>query len=684
MSLDVPLNPVFLLSFNMRYTDIDSRNDTRTSDGAELVTNTSDDTFEPRVELLWDNPYYSWNNGFKIRKKDTDSDVTGVTRIEENYFSRFEVEEGLLVPRLTFQYGWFRNSDNLLVTKLDSNENRVSADAEKNLGPFRFLYNFDGDRFDNDINRLVEDRIDHEATITYNQNFWRNRISLFGDVRGRANRTIAKRPPLINITGAAIELVRVTDQGFYSDGPDDANPLDDPLTVGYTDLIDGDTGTPADPPGASTEVNLNMELQNLGVRLQTTQSVDTIFLYIVDEDSIGPDETDLDGITWRVFFSNTASNVWTEVSGVSADFNLDESRFEISFPSTAGRFFRIRNENKTQEGILVTEMDAVSTDVSEEELKLKRRDVTESFDEDVTARVTFRPFRFISFNYDFFFSQLHVEPEGAQDLDRVHTGTISFTPHPILGVSARAQRSYSDLAGRDTLPRIEDLYTAAVTSTPLPTLTHSVTFTRREERERPTVLEMEVDTGRDDTAIYDITAEVYRNFVLGLEVTWARSWDLANREPSTITSQGLLRLDATLRPDLRISGDYTGGQVREGVLRSERRISEGQILVSYRPTTRISTQALYDFQDEAENKGLEQTYQINWIAFTGGTLDLTANFSLTKDTRSNELQQRGGFAFFWRPRRWIQVELKYSVQRDDEEDSRSERQTVSGTVSLRR
>jgi hypothetical protein len=237
------------------------------------------------------------------------------------------------------------------------------------------------------------------------------------------------------------------------------------------------------------------------------------------------------------------------------------------------------------------------------------------------------------------------------------------------------------LDGEDNPPEIEDRYTAGITSTPIPTLSQSVLFTRTEQREK--LQGGEIDIRRDDNLFYSITGEIFRNFRLGTEATWSRTFNLEESEPSSITAQVLFRVDAVLRRDLRISGDYAYGWDREGVQRAQSRISNGEFFISYRPTPRLNTQAQYDFLDEGNNRGLEQTYRFSWTAFTGGTLDCTVDFELTKDTKTNELTRRGGIIFIWKPKRSVQMDIQYNAFREDVDVSRLERQTVSGTFTMR-
>lgn len=673
--LDIPINPVLLFSYNMRYTDIDNRTDFRDEDGVQQVVNTSDDTFEPQGELIWTNPYFEWTNSYRIRTNDNESAAFGVTRTEDNITSIFTVNEGPRFPRVDMQYEWFRNSDNLLTPRLDSNENDVSLDMEKSLGPARIRYEFNANRADNDISRLIEDRIDHSGQFTYSQSFFNNLVFVSGDYEIDATRRVNSRPPLTGTAELDFVVERETDRGLFRDGdgnPDatPANPLDDDLNVSVPDLIDGDTAS-----STGTTIDLKTKLQNIGVRLQVSESVDTIYVYIIKPPTVS--EATLESITWTVYVG-TASNSWTALAGVTVDFNVIESRFEFSIPVTTGRFFRVRNEvgSGTVENILVTEMVVGIQASGQEEFRLKQRQVRESYDQDLTTRVTLQPFRFLSISHDLFYSKANIDPEDAEDIERSNAGTLTFAPHPILEFSARAQRSYTDLDGDENAPDVEDLYTAVLSSVFLPTLTQSITFSRREEEEKRQV--GMVDMRRNDSFLYNLTAEVYRNLTLGWIATWDRSWDFEENTPSTITVEGLFSVNAVLRRDLKISGDYAYGWVREGPLRAQRRLSEGDFIISYRPTPRINSQAEYSFIDEGNNRGLEQNYRIVWTAFTGGALDCTVSFELLKDTGSNELERQGSIAVTWKPRRAMQLVVDYTGFREDIGLSRTERRTVSG------
>jgi hypothetical protein len=668
LSLDVPLNPVFLLSYNMLYTDLDTRSDDRSEDGVKQITDTSNETFEPRAELLWDNPFFSWNNGFRFRKNDFESNDVGETRTQDNYFSRLRVDEDTYIPETKMRYEWTRRSDNLLVPETDTNENRLDVELTKHLGPFRANYDLRADRNDNDITNVIRDRVDQLGVITYSQSFFNNLISAFGEYQIEADRTITKTPP----SGGTLEGVREAVDGLYLDGADTPDtPLDDELDSGFSDLIDSVTTVAADPPGTNIEVNLEVAFQNLGVRIQIAQEVNKIFVYV---DRLPTSEAALDAIQWRVFFSNTSAKEWTEIVGVSSDFVTTDRRFEITLPSsTVARFFRVRNTSTTTEEILITEMRVVG----EETFLEKVRRVEESYDQDATGRLTIQPLRFLSFIYDFFYSEINTRPQADQNLERFNSGTVIFNPHPIFSMTGRFQRAFFDLAGEDTVPETQDRYSAALTSTPLPTLTQSVAFTRLETSERQHG--GEVDTGRDDTFFYTLTGEVFRGLTLGLDLDWLRAWDLEQRLPAEITSKATFRVDAQLRPDLRITGDYAAGRRGGGDLPSSERISTGEFLITFRPTPRINAESRFTFQTEEANKGLDHEYRINWIVFSGGNLDLVTDYRYERTEDGGEEEHRGGVTVHWMINSKTILDLGWSILSENNGD-RLLRHT--GTVSF--
>lgn len=680
--LDIPLTSVFLLSYNMRYSDLETRLDFRADDGSVSVNNSSNEIFEPQVELLWDNVYFFWNNGFRFRKSDVETDFFGVTRTEENYFSRLEILEAHLFPKTLVRYDWVRRSDNLLVPGLDLNDNTVTVELDKSMGPIRLLYDFDASRSDNDISHLTETRLNQDGRVSISQSFWDDRIRMFGRYGISADRTISSRPPLSETMEVTFVNEFEADQGLFLEGdPLDIDPTDDLLASGFADLIDEDTSTAANPPGAPSEVDLKEELQNIGVRLQVNRTVDTIFVYIVRPATVT--EETLEAISWRVFVGTDADE-WTEIAGVTVSFNILESRFEFILPATSGRFFRVRNEvgSGTIEQILITEMVVASQAVGEEELRFRRRRVTETLDQDVATSLTFQPFRVLAFRYNFNYGQDMVEPEGEGSLRRIHSGTVSFFPHPIFRVSGLAQRTYSDPSGREDVPSTDDRLSVSISSTTLPTLTQSATFSRRERSERPTTVEEEVDVTRDDTFLYSVTGEIYRNFTLGVDFTWARSWDFTLNLPATITARADIRADIEVRPDLRISGDYRAGRERGGSLENRQRINNGTFTISYRPTPRINAEVDLLFRSEEGIKNLDQTYRLNWIVFAGGSVDFFVDYELSKREEEALEEHIGGVFVRWKVNRKMQFDVRWNVQSENN-SSRVLRQSATASLTLR-
>jgi hypothetical protein len=375
------------------------------------------------MELIWDNPFFEWSNGYRLRKNDNESDVTGTTRTEDNIFSRIRVQEGPFVPQVDLQYEWFHQSDNLLDPKLDSNENEVKLDIEKNLLPFIVRYEFKADRFDNDINQIIEDRIDHLGDVSFDRRFLNGVVSTSVNYQIDASRRIARRPPFAETVSVSREPDRALHLRQDDESPPDGNTTNDVLVdLGTSSsLIDGDTNTKATGTGGA-DISLDDDEQNLGLRFSINVEIDTIFIYIVDE--IPPAlESTLDAIRWEVFTGTSSSNWAPPVVGVSSDFNPIESRFEITFPSVTTRFIRVRNiDLTTGEAIFVTEVEAQG--LAGEDLSIKRRQVRETYDQDLTTRVTLQPLRFLSFTHDLFYTKVNVEPEDAEDIERSNTGTM--------------------------------------------------------------------------------------------------------------------------------------------------------------------------------------------------------------------------------------------------------------------
>lgn len=665
VSLDIPLSPVFLLALNMLYTDLDTRTDSRTEDGVQEVLNSSNETFEPRAELLWDNPYYSWNNGFRFRKADIQSDVLGVTRTQDNYFSRFNAEEDTYFPRTDVRYEWVRRSDNLLVPETDTNENRIDVDLIKHLGPFKVNYNLTGNRNDDDISNVIRDRIDQLGIVTYNQSFFKNIVSVFSEYKIDASREITRTPP----TGGSIEEVRTATRALYLQDTNDGDTSDDDINVSIPDLINGDTVTPTTPT-----INLNQQFHNMVEELQIPQEVNKIYIYLGDTPTTTSEAT-LDTFTWQVFTSNTAADQWSApIAGITTDFVPTENRFEITLPAgTTVRFFRVRNPNNLTETLRVSEMELIG----EETFLEKVRRVEENYNQDFTSRVTLQPLQYLSFIYDFFYSEINTRPIPDQSLERFNSGTVLFTPHPIFNMTLRYQRNFFDLAGDVSLPETEDRYSAAITSTPLPTLTQSVTFSRLESTERQQV--GDVDKRREDTFFYSLTGEVFRGFTMGMDVDWFRTWDYEQALPADITSEATLRVDAQLRPDLRVSGDYTAGRRRGGDRPNAERISTGEFIVTFRPTPRINSEAVLQFQTEEDTKGLDQEYRINWIVFTGGSVDVVVDYRYERTENTSEETHRGGLTTHWKVNNKLTLDFGWNVFSENNGDRLLRH---SGTVNL--
>ncbi len=191
---------------------------------------------------------------------------------------------------------------------------------------------------------LTQQRNEFRGLFT--DRYWDDRI----DITAGARLSFADQEQTIPVGSTLGEPVPIQVGLYLLDSTPDLDALDP-----APDLADGDVITPArtgnlpgDPTiqigGANTDRNLGMDLGFIRTISRIQVFVDAVS---------GPN------ILWAVYKSSDNLN-WTEVVGATAVFDQPFLRYDIRFPETTNRFFKVVNITaNSQANVAVTELSAI-------------------------------------------------------------------------------------------------------------------------------------------------------------------------------------------------------------------------------------------------------------------------------------------------------------------------------------
>lgn len=510
----------------------DSRN--RTEVDSDL-TRSSATRFEPIFDATLSSGVFSLNGGLRLRELITDGNKEDRIRLSERrWFTRlFLTPENL--PSLSFQVDRFDQKNDLKPKSVDKADTRYQLGTDYSYKDFTFSYLFSKQINENFVSGQTRDQLSHLGTLGY------SRPSLWGWLDVLGGYTINYTPTRTEFSSSGIaELGRSLSRGLRAAADlSPENSSDVPLT-NEPGLIGGTALVPL-------ELNISV-----GFEQAVSEPVSQIRLNLSPEPPFTiPNNLEL-FLNFRVFFTNDVTlTTWTELGGVSQNYNSLESRFELNFPSTTARFFKVyvsRNDFGAlirATGISAFNLEPVSAGTTRTESTLLHN-LNGSF----TVRPVTRPWTISTLAYDFFLTQLTQQPDSRRNLSGTHTVRLVAEPHRLLTSTFNYQHSFANSNQSGSKDTTFDVYSLVFSSTPLPTLNGSVTLTHTENRGdgKP--------ENRSDSGTMNVSARLYRNLDLDSTFALARSQDFLN-DQKTLSQSGTFNANAWLTPTLNATLGYS-------------------------------------------------------------------------------------------------------------------------------
>jgi hypothetical protein len=386
-----------------------------------------------------------------------------------------------------------------------------------------------------------------------------------------------------------------------------------PLTGMLADtpaLIDGNLTTPA--------ADLSDNFRNFGVEFSFPEEVDTVYLYI-ERRLLPGNEGDY---TWQVFSSDDG-DFWTPVStGLVARFEELQNRFEITFGFVTTRFLKVVN---TSFSLNEPPLAATEIQVLRDELRtgrVTRDDSRRSAD----ATFTWRAHEKVDLNLSSFASRQAIDTSAGTTVDEDWNSTLTTTVRPGRWVNTLRLQAVnrSRSLSRSEQDRIASL-TFAVS--PLDRLDLSISGTHRRNTARGDLL---VETNSVNVRV---GARFLHDIDLALDLSVLRQEDgtlgrIQNRRRANLS------LVTTLRPGLFLSNNWSVERFEfdDGNELGDRTDVDLRTRISYRPTRVLGATVEYVYQDIAGTSGDSQLYDLDWLPFPGGALQV--GFTLLRDQRA--------------------------------------------------
>ena len=410
--------------------------------------------------------------------------------------------------------------------------------------------------------------------------------------------------------------------------PDPADPVDNPLnlapklelTDGILNFIDTNSVRPVRP----------RDTGYFGFEPFDLQPINRLYLYL--ESSVDP--AVVAGLTWQVYTKLPTDTSWTlESVDVPFIYNNSLARFELIFATIDGpEFLLVVNNPANGVELVFTELEAfrlASTGDSTGPPTFK----STFYQTNIGAY--FRPFQFLSTSFSFNYDHSDDKNNGDKisEVDRINWGgRMSTTLLPYITPSISYSESRFERTGRpDDLTRV---YSASVSTRPLPTLNFSLGYTRNDRYADND------KTNTSDTYSLFAKAAIYPDLSVSLNNSYTISDDLQADpesdedvfiENKTFNS----RLDITARLHRYVTAYASANyNKRDNEQTDKEETLRSSFSLNYRPSSLLSLTTTYNafFLDNDRSDTLTANIELSLLNTSKARLSVNASHTQGDET----------------------------------------------------
>jgi len=600
--------------------------------------------FQPGLEFVINVAPFEFRTNLEFKRTDYDPDPgEDHTQDDTRFFSRLHWRPENL-PSVLFQLDQRTSKDPTV--SLDTNETQFNTLAEYKVEPFRFLYRFQYDKFDNKAIHFTKEETDHQGEVDYRQGFLDNRLTFSAnylvDYRSVTDKARGDVPVTIPVL---LKPVR----GLYSldDTPLDAT--DHPMAVNPL-LIDGLLGVPA---GINIGSPGGVPSNNIGIDLGRPQTADHVVLTVrngrMEPVPIGGP------VSWDMYASADGVR-WTLVAaGAPTVFNAVLSQYEIRFPPTASQFFKVVNVGVNTVDAQVTEMELVADTTFLPGSDLNGKFLSQTGN--VTAEG--KPVKGVTLTYNAYIRAIRDEPPGRPEFtsdDWTQAVSAFLEPARFFNFTLRYDKRQQDQNIGDD--QGSDLYSATANFFYLQNLYQSLIATRGTQQVNG------VDRSLSETLAFRNNAKLYATWEVNFDLGYARDWNYQFADNTTRTDRYAVNLRSLAQLTRRllwtvegnanwVTTEFSGGE-------SKTRDARGWTEFFYRPGREIDLTARVGYVTGTVQSGPTQRYKVNWYPFPDGAVQLNGTYEYDRDDAAGNLLERWTALARWNLNRYTTLELNYT------------------------
>lgn len=627
LNLQEPITPVLSYQFNLRTNFIDSE----TTDSLDATTTRYNRSIEPALDLILGNPVYNFSSGIRRREQWNAAHMNNENRkTNEYYYSRLSLSPDAL-PSLTLQMDKQKNYDYLTPKGQDDSSSVYFVNSAYDLpsGDVRFRYTVSYSYNVNNTplsltNKNISDNFNGTYNIGHSRRFWQSKADYSIGYQGNYSRN--KSEQFVTQTGMVLNK-RMPFAGLYI--------LDDPLIAPNPKLnteneLINNIFSPV-TPGINIRTGTN---HNIGIWVSPENSIDRLYIY-VDKD-VRADVNLINKSNWIVYKSNSNTDdaTWTviplnQVTVVPVDDLNNIYRYELIFTTeqTASYFKAVNRETVSffpSTDVLVTEIEALGTDIADEERLIN---ASNSFTQQLSLITNFRPTGdlTLALNYTVDRSDQNmisiVNSVGGvfgnifsdsvsdekwnfiSNITRGYGASAVWLTHRFLTSTLRVQRNESfDNINESDLST--NSYNLTFFTEPLPTLNANLSLIRSDSSS------FNEKASSNDSLLLSVGSRLYRDVNMITDVIYTRSRSFAT-DTSSSARQINGTLDALLTRKLSGTINYHFSWTESSGIAS--RSSDGSVYLTYRPGKLININVNFKMADSEDETSTAEGILIDWL-----------------------------------------------------------------------
>ncbi len=569
----------------------------------------------PDIRLNIKNEYFYANTGYRITQKGLNI-LTGVSTEDrlttESWNANFSTKSDKY-PKVQLRYNEDRNYDHLAVRETDSKTTNFFGTTDYTYRFLNFNYEYKNNVSDDYVTESITETDSHHGRVDFRKSFWKNRIATSGSYSITNTKTETKTTE----QGVKVAEKKTAYNGLHAQ---DTTPV--LSTLAFTPaLIDGNAAINIGGIGNTD--------QNIGLDLNFAEDVELIYLYTEERNFVPT------AFKWSVY-SSTDNNTWTLItSNANFEYNTNENRFEISFPKTKARYFKIVNtSNDSNNNLYVNKIEAYNYKT----YSTFSTSETEQTTQTTQANLRYKPTDWLSFTYDFTNDERKTEPDQEKtELESEKTKRLTHNMNCRVErelhkyITAWAQHGRRMEYDSEAEDKTTDTYLLHFLSSPLPTLDTDLSLNH-------TVSKEEGETqSKNSSALLHISAKLRKGADLNVDANITRSKNLVSQSETTtksINSDLRLELTRMLTAEIEYDTNWTETQhSQQSEIDGDTtgRTSSARVILYWRPSHDFYFRGSYDI-DRDEKSGEETTrqqYNMNWLMTEKMQLDM--GYTLNRD-----------------------------------------------------